>query len=99
MDLINIVEKFLREDAECRKRQLKIRSYFVVPLNEECGIIEWVPNVAPIRALLASTYRTRGIEIKINIIKEQLHQRDRPIEDSIAAFKTVRKEIREIKLH
>ncbi|GAV08904.1 ATR [Ramazzottius varieornatus] len=89
MDLINIVEKFLREDAECRKRQLKIRSYFVVPLNEDCGILEWVPNVGPIRAILIQTYKDTRIDPHNPIFKTLNYNPNRPIEESIANFRKV----------
>lgn len=89
MDVINIVEKFLRADAECRKRQLKIRSYFVVPLNEDCGILEWVPNVGPIRAILIQTYKDARIDSHNPILKTLNYNPNRSIEESIANFRKV----------
>ena len=29
-------------------------------LNEECGLLQWVPNVTPIRPVLDKLYRSRG---------------------------------------
>jgi len=33
----------------------------VVPLNEECGLIEWVPNLVGLRPTIMNLYRERGI--------------------------------------
>ncbi len=40
---------------------LGIRTYAVVPLNEECGLIEWVPNTAGLRPILTNLYASAGI--------------------------------------
>ncbi|TNN78302.1 Serine/threonine-protein kinase ATR [Liparis tanakae] len=50
----------LRKDAESRRRELHIRTYAVIPLNEECGIIEWVNNTAGLRHILTKLYKERG---------------------------------------
>lgn len=42
MDFNAIVAKFLKADPDARQRQLTIRTYGVWPLNEKCGMIEWV---------------------------------------------------------
>jgi hypothetical protein len=38
-----------------------IRTYAVVPLNEDCGLIEWVPHVVVLRGILNKSYQARGI--------------------------------------
>ncbi|MEQ2215451.1 hypothetical protein XENOCAPTIV_001218, partial [Xenoophorus captivus] len=43
------------------RRELHIRTYAVIPLNEECGIIEWVNNTAGLRHILTKLYKERGI--------------------------------------
>ena len=42
MEVNSIVNKLLLKDPEARRRRLRIRTYSVVPLNEECGFLEWV---------------------------------------------------------
>ncbi|KYN35646.1 Serine/threonine-protein kinase atr [Trachymyrmex septentrionalis] len=49
MEFNDIVNKYLQNDPESRQRRLYIRTYSVVPLNEECGLIEWVPNLVALR--------------------------------------------------
>ena len=34
----------MQNEEESRKRKMKLKTYSVVCLNEECGILEWVPN-------------------------------------------------------
>lgn len=46
---------------------LGIRTYAVIPLNEECGLIEWVPNTAGLRHILAKAYGARDIPMFVSI--------------------------------
>lgn len=55
------VSQCLRKDAESRRRDLHIRTYAVIPLNEECGIIEWVNNTAGLRHILTKLYKEKGL--------------------------------------
>ncbi|KAJ7581045.1 hypothetical protein C8J56DRAFT_793738 [Mycena floridula] len=61
MDFNTIINKLLKANSESRRRQLHIRTYGVVTLNEECGFIQWVPNTIPIRPVLVKFYESRGI--------------------------------------
>ena len=47
------------KDPECRKRNLHIRTYTVVPLNETNGIIEWVNKLVPFRGILIKLYKEK----------------------------------------
>lgn len=38
-EFTSVVKEFLRKDAESRQRQLTAKTYSVIPLNEECGLI------------------------------------------------------------
>ncbi|KAL3865678.1 hypothetical protein ACJMK2_043042 [Sinanodonta woodiana] len=61
MEFNGIVNKFLRKDPESRRRQLRIRTYAVIPLNEECGLIEWVNNTSGLRNILLKLYKEKGL--------------------------------------
>ncbi|KNZ76453.1 Serine/threonine-protein kinase atr [Termitomyces sp. J132] len=61
MDFNAIINKLLKANSESRRRQLHIRTYGVVTLNEECGFIQWVPNTIPIRPVLVKYYEARRI--------------------------------------
>eukprot|EP01117_Protostelium_nocturnum_P016014 TRINITY_DN6263_c0_g1_i1.p1 TRINITY_DN6263_c0_g1~~TRINITY_DN6263_c0_g1_i1.p1 ORF type:complete len:1383 (+),score=565.02 TRINITY_DN6263_c0_g1_i1:228-4151(+) len=56
MEFNTIINKLLKKNPACRKRNLKIRTYSVVPLNEESGIIEWVENTSTMRSILQPYY-------------------------------------------
>ncbi|KAG1752448.1 uncharacterized protein EDB91DRAFT_1243215 [Suillus paluster] len=61
MDFNGIINKLLKTNSESRRRQLRIRTYGVVALNEDCGVIQWVPNTVPVRPVLLKSYETRNI--------------------------------------
>ncbi|GAA5921352.1 hypothetical protein JCM1841_002451 [Sporobolomyces salmonicolor] len=61
MEFNAMIIKLLKKDSEARSRKLNIRTYSVVPLNEECGLIEWVPHVVVLRGVLNKAYGARGI--------------------------------------
>ena len=61
MEFNGMINRSLKRDAESSRRQLYIRTYAVVPLNEECGIIEWVPGIKTMRDILLGLYASRRI--------------------------------------
>lgn len=68
MEFNNIVNQLLSCESESRQRRLNIRLYSVAPLNEECGIIEWVPNLVGLRPVLNKIYKQQGISLVIRIV-------------------------------
>lgn len=63
MDFSAIINKILKATSESRRRQLHIRTYGIIQLNEECGFIQWVPNTTAMRAPLTKYYDARGIAL------------------------------------
>ncbi|XP_026479798.1 serine/threonine-protein kinase ATR-like [Ctenocephalides felis] len=61
MEFNTIVNQYLHKNPVARERRLKIRTYSVLPLNEECGIIEWISNVIPLRPALIKIYKEKQI--------------------------------------
>ncbi|KAG5983170.1 hypothetical protein E4U55_000604 [Claviceps digitariae] len=70
MEFNGIINRSLKRDAESSRRQLYIRTYAVVPLNEECGIIEWVPGIKTMRDILLSLYTSQKIYPDYNLLKQ-----------------------------
>ncbi|KAL1406340.1 hypothetical protein Q8F55_008039 [Vanrija albida] len=56
MDFNSMINKFLKSASESRRRHLYIRTYAVMPLNETCGLIEWVTNTNALKSLLEQGY-------------------------------------------
>ncbi|KAK6341722.1 serine/threonine-protein kinase M1, variant 2 [Orbilia brochopaga] len=63
MDFNTIINRLLKKDDESSRRQLQIRTYAVTPLNEECGLIEWVNNLRPLRDILLKSYKNKNISV------------------------------------
>lgn len=43
-----------------------IRTYAVMPLNEECGMLEWVSNTIPLRNILIKAYERRDVKTYVS---------------------------------
>ncbi|KAJ5543050.1 hypothetical protein N7535_005479 [Penicillium sp. DV-2018c] len=61
MEFNNMINRFLKRDVESSKRRMYIKTYAVTPLNEECGLIEWVDNLRTLREIVIKLLRERGI--------------------------------------
>lgn len=61
MEFNAIVKEYLHQDPMARERRLNIRTYAVLPLNEMCGIIEWVPNLESFRTIILAIYKQRNL--------------------------------------
>jgi serine/threonine-protein kinase ATR len=61
MEFNNMINRFLKRDVDAARRRLYIRTYAVIPLNEECGLIEWVDNLKTLRDILLKLYRDKSI--------------------------------------
>lgn len=74
MEFNGIINRSLKRDAESSKRQLYIRTYAVVPLNEECGIIEWVPGIKTMRDILINLYASQKIHPDYNSLRQLMEE-------------------------
>ncbi|XP_060578307.1 serine/threonine-protein kinase ATR-like [Ruditapes philippinarum] len=87
MEFNGIVNKFLRKDPESRKRYLYIRTYTVIPLNEECGLIEWVNNTSGLRHVLLKLYKEKGLYTSGGELKSMMPTVQSPKEVKLNIFK------------
>ena len=74
MEFNAMINRSLKRDAESSKRRLCIRTYAVTPLNEECGLIEWVDNLKTLRDILLRIYNQKNIKINYMELKALLDQ-------------------------
>lgn len=92
MEFNAMINRSLKRDAECSKRRLYIRTYAVTPLNEECGLIEWVDNLKTLRDILLRIYNQKNIKINYMELKDLLDQASKDkaklhlFEDIVASF-------------
>ncbi|KAI8805845.1 ataxia telangiectasia and Rad3 related, isoform CRA_a [Cladochytrium replicatum] len=78
MEFNSLINKLLKKSAESRKRSLHIRTYAVIPLNEECGLIEWVNNTVGFRNVLVKSYKSKGIYMLPQEAKQVSDRKDLP---------------------
>lgn len=60
MEFNGLMKRYLHQDAGARQRRLHIRTYAVLPFNEECGLLEWLPNLNSYRSICMALYMQRG---------------------------------------
>ena len=64
MEFTTMLNRLLARDPSSRKRRLYLRTFAVLPLTEDCGIIEWVPNTTGLRHVIQALYVQDGIYTK-----------------------------------
>ena len=74
MEFNSMINRALKKDADSSKRRLYIKTYAVTPLNEECGLIEWVDNLKTLREILLNNYRQKNININYNELRLLLNE-------------------------
>ncbi|PTU20188.1 hypothetical protein P175DRAFT_0502334 [Aspergillus ochraceoroseus IBT 24754] len=74
MEFNNMINRFLKKDVESSKRRMYIKTYAVTPLNEECGLIEWVDNLRTLRDLITKLLKERGVTLNYDQIKHYLNE-------------------------
>ncbi|XP_063432068.1 serine/threonine-protein kinase ATR-like [Mytilus trossulus] len=87
MEFNGIINKFLHKDPDSRRRQLHIRTYSVIPLNEECGLIEWVNNTNGLRNILLKYYRERGCGMTGKELKDACPSKQSSLETKLQVLK------------
>lgn len=55
--VFDIVNTFLDQDAEAKKRKLNIRTYKVVPFSPIAGILEFCTNTSPLSTILVDLHK------------------------------------------
>ena len=56
MEINGVINRLLQEDPEGRRRCVRLRTFSVICLNEECGILEWVDNTSTLRNLIKEAH-------------------------------------------
>uniref|UniRef100_A0A4W3HYM3 Serine/threonine-protein kinase ATR n=1 Tax=Callorhinchus milii TaxID=7868 RepID=A0A4W3HYM3_CALMI len=87
MEFNSLINKCLRKDAESRRRELHIRTYAVIPLNEECGLVEWVNNTAGLRNILNKLYKEKGVFMTGKELRQCMLPKQAPLSEKLSLFK------------
>lgn len=62
--VFTVMNTLLRTCKETKKRNLRIRTYKVVPLTQRSGVLEWCDNTVPITAVLMGGINSPGLHKK-----------------------------------
>lgn len=87
MEFTTMVDHLLSKDYESEQRNLHIKTYAVIPLNENYGIIEWVENSRTMRDILKVHYSNINRGLDISAIRKVL-DKDCDISEKASLFKT-----------
>ncbi|XP_062019493.1 serine/threonine-protein kinase ATR isoform X1 [Rosa rugosa] len=60
MEFTAMINRLLSKYPASRRRKLYIRTFAVIPLTEDCGMIEWVPHTRGLRHILQDIYMNCG---------------------------------------
>ena len=74
MEFNAMINRSLKRDAESSKRRLYIKTYAVTPLNEECGLIEWIDNLKTLRDIVLRIYKQKNVLINYTEIRMLLDE-------------------------
>ncbi len=74
MEFNAMINRSLKKDADSSKRRLYIKTYAVTPLNEECGLIEWVDNLKTLRDILLNIYKQKNIQPNYGELRNLLNE-------------------------
>ncbi|KAF2473193.1 uncharacterized protein BDR25DRAFT_257421, partial [Lindgomyces ingoldianus] len=74
MEFNAMINRALQRDIESSKRRLYIKTYGVTPLNEECGTIEWVEGLKPMRDIIIRLYRQKNVPIDYGELRLLLNE-------------------------
>ncbi|GAX74920.1 hypothetical protein CEUSTIGMA_g2366.t1 [Chlamydomonas eustigma] len=61
MDFAGMLNSLFNRGDAPRRRNLKIRTYAVLPLTEDCGILQWINHLYPYKAACEDTYTAEGV--------------------------------------
>lgn len=86
MEFNAVVKQYLRQDSESRQRRLYIRTYAVIPLNEECGIIEWIPDLDALRSIIHRILKRKNIHLSSREKSAFICNKRDPIEKKRSVF-------------
>ncbi|KAG0668012.1 serine/threonine-protein kinase M1 [Maudiozyma exigua] len=71
MQFATTMDFLLKKEVESTKRDLGITTYSVLSLTEECGILEFIPNVVTLRVILATQYQIKEIKYNMRVFHER----------------------------
>nr|KAJ3423134.1 hypothetical protein HK105_001834 [Polyrhizophydium stewartii] len=97
--VFNMVNILLLKNFETRKRKLHIRTYKIIPLSPQAGVVQWVDGTVPIGSLLLDAH-TRYREGDLSLLECRslmMAEHERPTSDpasKLAVYRTIEQRFR-----
>ncbi|XP_053674519.1 serine/threonine-protein kinase ATR [Anopheles nili] len=89
MEFNAVVKQYLAQNPDAKFRRLYIRTYAVMPLNEECGIIEWIPNLNTFRGIVYTYYKQRGLGMAAKEVRNYNYGRTESLTKKRDVFESI----------
>ena len=71
IDFAVLCNKMLDNDNEARKKNLRLRTYAIVPLSRNTGLIEWIQNTSTLKSVVGEYWRKNNIKGEMQDIKKK----------------------------
>jgi serine/threonine-protein kinase ATR len=71
IDFAVLCNKMLENDAEARKRNLRLRTYAIVPLSRNTGLIEWIQNTNTLKNIVGDYWKKNNIKGEMGDVKKK----------------------------
>mmetsp|Transcript_25760 Transcript_25760/g.25040 ORF Transcript_25760/g.25040 Transcript_25760/m.25040 type:complete len:682 (+) Transcript_25760:1053-3098(+) len=71
IDFAVLCNKMLENDSESRKRNLRLRTYAIVPLSRNSGLIEWIQNTSTLKTVVGDFWKKNNIKGEMQDIKSR----------------------------
>lgn len=65
--LFSVMNEIFYQDNQCTKRNLSLLTYQVVPMTSQVGLIEWIDNTKPLKALIEDEINKLSSASKLSI--------------------------------
>ena len=69
MEYSSMINRLTKKNAQLRRRRIHVRTFAVLPVSDDCGIIEWVNKLVTLRAAADAMYQREGLGLSTNQLK------------------------------
>lgn len=70
--LLNVMSGLLNFDPRCKKHNIQITTYKVIPITPLCGLIEWLPNYQTMEIFVRKSKIYQDQEASLSFLGQQL---------------------------
>lgn len=75
MEFCKVLNDYFRKDRDASLRFFSLRTYYVSPITEEIGIIEWLDNVDTLKNVIYNQYILCNNPLPVKDVHESLHKK------------------------